>query len=146
MICVFIYIFVVYVCCSKLGYRKCNWTCYWALKFHCFSCRWNCESWLQEIVSNQPFCVLTSPFRGCWWHGCILRISRHCDLGSVPAPCSCLTKVTVTYKKSVQFDSIKHRRLFSWYSYFLLIETLNPWEVALTKPPTGLSGINKDTF
>ena len=50
--------------------------------------------------------------RGCWWRSGSSGVSHHCDLGSIPAPCSYLIKVTfVTYEKNVvHFDSTKHQR------------------------------------
>ena len=47
-----------------------------------------------------------------WWHSGSARVSHHCDLVLIAAPCSYLIKVTlVTCEKSVvQFDSTKHRR------------------------------------
>ena len=38
--------------------------------------------------------------------------SHHCDVGSIPAPCSNLIEVTlVTFERNdVQFDCTKHRR------------------------------------
>ena len=53
------------------------------------------------------------PCMECWWHSDSAHVSHHCDLGSIPAPCSYLIKVTlVTCEKSIviQFDFTKHHR------------------------------------
>ena len=47
---------------------------------------------------------------GCCWDNGSACVSHHCDQASIPAPCSCLIKITsVTCEKSVvQFVSTKH--------------------------------------